>query len=162
DAAPCQDATLEDISDRKLRQFIEKAREERAYPLAPDTPPEKALAHLNLLAKGAPTQGAVLLFAEVPERFFQSSEVQCLHFHSTEIVKPIPTQQVYRGTIFEMVDKAVDFVMSRLARTVKPSRTTPASAVTYEVPYQAVREAIVNAVAHRNYASKSGVQVMVF
>jgi predicted HTH transcriptional regulator len=37
-----------------------------------------------------------------------------------------------------------------------------ASDVTYEIPDGAVREAIVNAVAHRNYASKAAVQVMVF
>jgi ATP-dependent DNA helicase RecG len=77
-------------------------------------------------------------------------------------VKPIPSQQVYTGTLFELVDKAVDFVMSRVARVVEPSDTSAQSDVRYEVPFRAVREAVVNAVAHRNYASKSGIQVMVF
>lgn len=162
DAAACQNATLADISARKIKWFIEKARAERHYALSPDTSPEQALAHLNLLAKNSPTRGAVLLFSDAPERFIHSAEVTCLHFHGTEIVKPIPSQQVYRGPLFEVVDKAVDFVMDRLARRVVPSATSVASNVTYEVPHAVIREAVVNAVAHRNYASKAAVQVMVF
>ncbi len=162
DAAPCEGATLKDISTRKVKWFIERARAERGYALAPDTPRRKVLAHLNLLAKGKPTRGAVLLFDEAPERFIHSAEVTCLHFHGTEIAKPIPSQQVYHGSLFDVVDKAVDFVMDLLQRKVEPSNESAASNVEYEVPFRVVREAIVNAVAHRNYASKSGVQVMVF
>jgi predicted HTH transcriptional regulator len=132
------------------------------YALAPETPPEQALAHLNLLAKGKPSRGAVLLFSDTPERFIHSAEIACLHFHGTEIVKPIPSQQVYRGTLFEVVDKATDFVMDCVRRTVDPSDKSVSSNVIYDVPFRVVREAIVNAIAHRNYASKSGVQVMVF
>lgn len=162
DAAPCEEATLNDISARKVRWFIERARAERGYALAPDTPPEQALAHLNLLAKGKPTRGAILLFSDTPERFVHSAEVTCLHFHGEKIVKPIPSQQVYRGTVFEVVDRAADFVMDCIRREVNPAVRSVASDVQYEVPFRVVREAIVNAVAHRNYASKSGVQVMVF
>ncbi|RLC09897.1 MAG: transcriptional regulator [Deltaproteobacteria bacterium] len=162
DATPCPGVTLKDISQKKLRWFLEKAREERGYALSADTPRKKALAHLNLLAKSVPTKGAVLLFGNAPERHIHSAEITCLHFHGTEIEKPIPSQQVYHGTLFELVDQAVDFIMARIARAVEPSSASPESRVRYEVPYRAVREAIVNAVAHRNYASLSGVQVMVF
>lgn len=162
DATPCAGVTLKDISQKKLRWFLERAREERGYPLSTDTTPWKALAHLNLLAKSVPTKGAVLLFGKAPERHIHSAEITCLHFHGTEIEKPIPSQQVYHGTLFELVDQAVDFVMARIARAVEPSSASPESRIRYEVPYRVVREAIVNAVAHRNYASRSGVQVMVF
>jgi len=162
DAAPCENAVLADISSTKVKWFINKARSERSYTLAPDTPRKEVLAHLNLLAKGLPTRGAVLLFSDAPERFIHSADITCLHFHSTEMLKPIPSQQVYHGPLFEVVDKAVDFVMERVRRTVEPNVESAASVVTYEVPFRVVREAIVNAIAHRNYASKSGVQVMVF
>lgn len=130
--------------------------------LSANTSLKKALAHLNLLAKSVPTKGAVLLFGNAPKRYIYSAEITCLHFHGTEVEKPIPSQQVYYGTLFELVDQAVDFVMARIARAVEPSSASPESKVRYEVPYRVVREAIVNAVAHRSYASRSGVQVMVF
>jgi len=162
DAAACENATLDDISGANVRRFIERARAERKYALPVETPPERALAHLNLLVGSVPSRGAILLFSDRPERFMPSAEVTCLHFHGTEVAKPIPSQQVYRGTAFDVVDKAVDFVMDRLARRVDPSATSVASDVTYEVPHTVIREAVVNAVAHRNYASKAAVQVMVF
>jgi predicted HTH transcriptional regulator len=162
DAAACENATLDDISGANVRRFIERARDERKYALPVETPPERALEHLNLLVGTVPARGAVLLFSDRPERFMPSAEVTCLHFHGTEVAKPIPSQQVYRGTAFDVVDKAVDFVMDRLARRVEPSATSVASDVTYEIPHAVIREAVVNAVAHRNYASKAAVQVMVF
>ncbi len=162
DAAACENATIKDISADKLKWFINKARAERNYALAPDTSRKEALAHLNLLVKGRPARGAVLLFSETPEKFIHSADIICLHFYGTEIVKPIPSQHVYHGALFELVDKSVDFVMERMQRSIVPSETTAASHIQYEVPFRVVREAIVNAVAHRNYASKSGVQVMVF
>lgn len=162
DAAPCEGATINDISPAHVRRFIERAKAERKYALPVDTSPAETLAHLNLLAGSVPSHGAVLLFCDQPERFMPSVEITCLHFHGTEVAKPIPNQQVYRGTLFDMTDKAVDFVMGCLARRVEPSPSSVASDVTYEIPHGAVRESIVNAVAHRNYASKAAVQVMVF
>jgi predicted HTH transcriptional regulator len=120
------------------------------------------LLHLNLLTEEQPSKAAVLLFGKQPHRYIPSADINCLHFHGTEVVKPIPSQQVYDGTVFEMIDAAVDFIMSKLTRTVVPSTEKVASNVKYEIPYEVVREAIVNALAHRSYTSKAGVQVMLF
>ncbi len=162
DAAPCEGAAIKDISPAQVRRFIERAKVERKYTLPVDTPPAETLAHLNLLVGSVPARGAILLFCDRPERFMSSAEIACLHFHGTEVAKPIPNQQVYRGTVFDITDKAVDFVMGCLARRVEPGSSSVASNVTYEIPHGVIREAIVNAVAHRNYASKAAVQVMVF
>jgi len=162
DAAACEGASMNDISAAHIRRFIERARNERKYALPVDTSPAETLAHLNLLTGAVPSRGAILLFCDQPERFMPSAEVTCLHFHGTEVAKPIPSQQVYRGAVFDIADKAVDFVMGCLARRVEPGSSSVASDVTYEIPHGAVREAVVNAVAHRNYTSKAAVQVMVF
>src|SRR5207249_3603673 len=74
----------------------------------------------------------------------------------------IPSYQVYKGTAFELVDQALDFVMSKIARRVGTCALGPAVPVDYELPREAVAEAIVNAVAHRDYASNASVQVMLF
>ena len=162
DAAECEQATLEDLSKDKVRQFLRTARQERLFALTEDTPLEKTLAHLNLLDHGRPSHAAVLLFGHEPQRFLLTSEIKCLHFHGTEIGKPIPSYQVYKGTVFDLVDQAVDFVLSKVARSVGTRERSAQAPVIYEFPKQAVREAIVNAVAHRDYASKASVQVMLF
>jgi len=59
-------------------------------------------------------------------------------------------------------DQSVDFVMGKLARAVGTRAKGPEVPVEYELPRDAVAEAIVNAVAHRDYASNASVQVMLF
>lgn len=162
DASACPGATLADLSAEKVRWFLRTARHERGYALAEFTPLRQALTHLNLLDHGHPSHAAVLLFGKHPQRFLTTSEVKCLHFHGTEVRKPVPSHQIYKGTVFELVDQAVDFVLSKVARSVGTRSSGAQAPVAYELPRDAVAEAIVNAVAHRDYASRASVQVMLF
>lgn len=134
DAAACQGASLDDISPDKLSDFLVRAQRVRDFTLDPDTPVDAALAHLNLLDEGRPTNAAVLLFGYRPQRFLLTSEVKCLHFHGTEVRKPIPSYQIYKGTVFELVDQATDFVMSKITRAVGTRAEGPTAPVTYELP----------------------------
>jgi ATP-dependent DNA helicase RecG len=162
DASACQDATIDDISPEWISWFLQKAREERNYPLRVTTSPSDTLTHLNLLDNSQPSCGAILLFGKTPQRFFPVATVKCLYFYGIKIEKPISSYQIYSGTLFEQVDQAVDFVMSKLDRVVTPREDQPASDVRSEIPYKAIREAIINAVAHRDYSSNASVQVTVF
>ena len=162
DAAPCTDATLDDLDPERMTAFIGTARRARQFPLADDAPPETLLEHLNLLNRGRLTNAAVLLFGKRPQRFLISSMVKCAHFHGTRVGKPIPSHQVYEGTAFELVDHAVDFVLSKIALSVGTRAESVQAPVAYEIPKEVVTEAIVNAVAHRDYTSAASVQVMLF
>lgn len=162
DASACPKASLGDLSPEKVKTFLTLAQRRRGYVLDPETPIEDALAHLNLLERGAPTYAAVLLFAREPQRFLPTSHVKCLHFHGTEVRKPIPSYQLYKGTLFELVDQTVDFVLSKISRSVGTREKSAQAPVRYELPDAAVTEAIVNAIAHRDYASNASVQVMLF
>jgi predicted HTH transcriptional regulator len=53
-------------------------------------------------------------------------------------------------------------VLSKIERSVGTRSQGPQAPVVYECPSEAVAEAIVNAVAHRDYASNASVQVMLF
>ena len=105
---------------------------------------------------------AVLLFGKSPQRFLISSEVRCAHFHGTEVAKPIPSYQVYKGDAVELVDQALDFVLSKINRSVGTRAEGVRAPRTYEIPAEVVTEAIVNAVAHRDYTDNGSVQVMLF
>ena len=162
DASLCPGAELDDLDERKLVSFLRAARNVRQLPLSADASPDDLLEHLSLKRGGGLTNAAVLLFGKDPQRFFISSEVRCAYFHGTEVSKPIPSHQVYGGTVFEMVDQAVDFVLARIARTVGTRAESAQVPADYEIPPEVVREAIVNAVAHRDYTENGGVQVMLF
>ena len=162
DATPCADAAFDDLDRDRMAWFIGTARGARQFPLAEDAPAEALLEHLNLLNRGRLTNAAVLLFGKKPQRFLISSEVKCAHFHGTRVAKPIPSHHVYKGTVFELVDHAVDFALGKIALSVGTRAESVQAPVAYEIPKEVVTEAIVNAVAHRDYTSAGSVQVMLF
>ena len=162
DAATCMAATVDDLAVDRMRRFILMARTARQFPLSEGVDPQELLMHLDLLKDGRPTNAAMLLFGKSPQRFLISSEIRCAHFHGTEVAKPIPSLQSYKGTVFDLVDQAVNFVLSNIAMSVGTREESIQVPVAYEIPKQVVTEAIVNAVAHRDYTSGGSVQVMLF
>ncbi len=162
DAAACPNAGFDDLDPEHMTRFVGIARRARQFPLAEDAPGEALLDHLNLLNKERPTNAAILLFGKAPQRFLISSGIKCAHFHGTQVAKPIPSHQVYTGTVFELVDHAVDFVLSKIALSVGTRAESTHAPVAYEIPKEVIAEAIVNAVAHRDYTSGGSVQVMLF
>ena len=162
DERPCQSATLDDISTKRIDWFLSRARSERGFALATDATPEQTLTHLNQLADGTPTNAAMLLFGDQPQKFLPVAEIKCAHHHGTTVQKPIPDYKVFQGDLFDQVDAAVDFVMSKLARSIGTRAESAEAPVEYEIPREVVAEGIVNAIAHRDYTSPGAVQVAVF
>ena len=162
DAAPCSKASLDDLDTDRMRWFIRIARSARSFPLPEGALIEELLVHLNLLNDGEPTNAAMLLFGKAPQQFLISSGIKCAHYHGTEVAKPIPSHQIYNGTAFQLVDQAVDFVLSKIALSVGTRAKSVQAPVNYEIPKEVVTEAIVNAVAHREYTDNASVQVMLF
>ena len=163
DAAAHPTATYDDIDPERVRTFVNKAREKRKFSLTFADGIEQIFSGIHVLTDdGRLTNSALLLFAKDPQRFFRTSEVRCAQFYGTKVEKPIRNYQVFTGTLFEMIDKAVGFVMSRIDARVGTRNQSPDAPVEYELPESAVAEAIANAVAHRDYTSNGSVQVMLF
>ena len=156
-------ASIDDIDEEKTKKFIRRARYIRNFPLTEETSPAELLTHLNLLKDGNKlTNAAILLFGKQPQQFFITSEIKCAQFYGYEIQKPMHSYQVYRGDVFELIDQAVAFVMSRINARVGARDKGIVVDVDYELPIGAVTESIVNAVAHRDYTSNASIQVMLF
>jgi len=61
-----------------------------------------------------------------------------------------------------MVDQAEDFILSKLNYQVETRSEKTSIPGKYEIPRVVISEAIVNAVAHRDYTNNGSVQVMLF
>ena len=162
DESICEDASLTDISEQGVVSFVRLARKARQFPLGEETPIEEILTHLQLIRNEGITKAAVQLFGKDPQRFGIRSEVRCAHFHGTEIEKPIPSLQVFGGTLFNQVDSAEDFVLSKINMSIGTRVQSIRAQRTYEIPVEVIREAIVNAVVHQDFTSTGNVQVMLF
>lgn len=162
DATPL-DASLDEIDPKKVEWWLGKAKAKHGVKLSMDGGVEPILRHLKLLTDdGRLTAAAILLFGRDPQKFFRQSEVKCAQFYGNDPVKPMPAYHVYEGTVFEMIDQAVDFVMSRIDVRIGTRALSTDVPVDNELPLDAVREAIVNAVTHREYNNNGSVQVMLF
>jgi ATP-dependent DNA helicase RecG len=161
-AAACHGAKLTDINKSSLQSFLKLAQQERQLAINPNATVKDAMTGLNLLDDGKPTHAAILLFGSDPQRFLSAAEVACMHFHGTTVVKPIPSYKRFKGTLFEQVDSSIDFIMSKLVRAVGTRSQGSTVPVEYEIPRPVVAEAIVNAIAHRDYASAAATQIYLF
>ena len=162
DNSACEGATLRDIDNAQVADFVETAAAKGRLTLRGSRSPKAVLQNFNLLRDGKPTNAAILLFGKNPHRFFNNAQVHCFHFLGTEKRKPIASQQPYEGRLLEVIDQAVEFVLGKLDRSVGTRRKSTQAPVEFEIPRSVITEAIVNAVTHRNYRHNGFVQVIVF
>lgn len=162
DASFHTSASLADIDPEKLQSFVRLAQSKRGFSLAETEAPEKILTHLHLCDGTRITHAALLLFGKEPQRFFINSEVRCAWFSGNRVEKPIPSYKVFKGTLFELIDQALAFVLHKLDYRVETRAQSVAIPGAYEIPQEVIAEAIVNAVAHRDYTSNGSVQLMLF
>ncbi len=162
DASLHPSATISDINTDKVIEFVRVARSKRGFPLQESAPIQEILTHLNLINEDRLTFAAILLFGKEPQRFFINSEIRCAYFHGSIVEKPIPSYKVFKGDVFELVDQAVNFVLSKLDYSIGTRSEDISIPGKYEIPKEIVSEIIVNAVAHRDYTSNASVQVMLF
>jgi hypothetical protein len=162
DTSACHRAGLKDISRKRIDWFLEAARRERGFPLKSNTTTQALLTHLNLLDDGKPTNAAILLFGANPQRFHRTAETKCIHCHGTEYRRPFASMQVYGGDLFEQADQTQDFILGKINRAIGTRAASITAPATYELPPDAVAEAVINAIAHRDYHSNASVEVRLF
>lgn len=156
------DLTLSAIDASLVKDFVRQARSKRRFPLKETASIVDVLTHLRLLKENKIVNSALLVFTKNPQDYFPAAVIKCAHFHDIIPQKPIPDFKVFAGTVFQMADDAVDFILSKLSLSSGTRDTNNIVETTYEIPRAVIAEAIINAVAHRDYYSKASVQVSVF
>lgn len=155
-------AELKDLDNLLIREFIELAHEKRNFPEKTTASKSDVLKRLNLIRDNRIVNSALLVFAKNPQRYFPSATVKCAHFHGISVQKPIPDYKEFSGTIFEMADSALDFVLSKISLSTGTRDKSNLVETDYEIPRSAIAEAVINALAHRDYYSNGSVQVSIF
>ena len=95
--------------------------------------------------------GAALLFAQNPQRFIVQAQVKCGRFLGTTSVQFLD-ERTLEGNVLSQLDEAMAFV-TRNTRQAIIITGRPEREIVPEYPSEAVREAIINAICHRDYAA---------
>lgn len=152
-------AKLEDIDTSKLRSFLKKR--------SPSVGFEESKAKEHLLNLGAAQQNGefslknvgVLFFAKDPSEFLSQNEVKLVRFKGTQPVDIIDSRFAH-VTIPENLKEAEDFIKKNTRTAFKIEKTQRVEIPEY--PAQVIREALVNALAHRDYFSRDATQINIF
>ena len=158
DSAVCAKATLDDLASDRIRWFVTGARRRRGPDIPKDATPQDLLERLHLLSQGRLTNAAVILFGRDPHRLLALPPIKCLHFQGPTGATLLNQQSVCKGTIFGWIFEASFFALKGLSRA-DPSRWDLPS---YDIPKEAVHEAVLNALVHQDYSSAIGMQVAIY
>jgi ATP-dependent DNA helicase RecG len=153
-------ATLEDLDRGKLEDYLAQLRRVRPqaaylHQLFADVLQQLRIAReVNGVLR--PTLAGLLMFGKYPQEFEPQLVITFLQFYGTTEIEKTPRgerfldNRKFEGTISEMVESAVNYVLASIRKSSLIEglwrRDVP------EYPEEAVREAVVNAVAHRDYS----------
>lgn len=156
DERPVERATLQLLDSTKVREYIQKMSIDR--PGFSKLTQEQTYEMLNITRNGIPTLAAVMNFGIYPQGFFPQLSITAIVVPGTEIgdldsdsARFIDNKRI-DGTIPEMVEQALGFCRRNMkTRTIIDKKTGMRIDKT-EYPVDALREAILNAVIHRDYS----------
>ena len=161
DEFPIERAKIEELSESALNRFRkEAARSGRVDEGVLKDKTEHLLHDLRLIDEdGHLNRAALLLFHPDPERFVFGAYIKIGFFRDDK--GNLEFQDEIHGALMEQVDKAMDLIKSkyliyRISYEGISRRETP------QFPVEAIRESLMNAVAHKDYASAVPVQISVF
>jgi len=155
-------ANFEDIDDKKITSFINVAFQKRNLNVPATDKVAETLSHLDLSSNHQIANVALIAFGKNPQHFFRSATIRCASFHREVVEYPIPEAIQIGGTVFEIIENSIDFIMSKLKIFSRKLEMGHELNTTYEIPRIVIAEAITNAVAHRDYYSNASIQVSIF
>lgn len=141
---------------KRLEQYLDVVKKERKN-LAKHVEDDEILELMGVTKDGLPTLAGVLTFSIYPQAYFPQLCITAVVVPGTEIgnlgedgERFIDNERI-TGTVPEMLDAAVDFVR-RNSRTKTIIGEDGKRYDKPEYPVKAVREAILNALVHRDYS----------
>lgn len=161
DSRPIRNAELSDLNKEKLEEYIEKIKKNKPNFAKNDFNKCLKLCHIidNNEDKIFPTLAGMLLFGEYPQLFYPQIFVACTNIPGLQMgdtnslgERFIDNKRV-EGTIEEMLLGTMNF----LERNMKSSVVINDKGIRIdraEYPLKALREAVVNALVHRDYSAQ--------
>ncbi len=143
----------EDLTDASWKRFAQRAK------IPEVMAPREALANLHLLKNGGMTHAGAWLLAGDITRHTLRAGVTCALFQGTTKTRILDCKDFTRD-LFSIYEDCIACIQSKLNTELILHALGRHERL--ELPEDALREALVNAIAHRDYRSTANVQVYIF
>lgn len=159
DAIIVDNKTIDDLDLEAVRRYIQKASLEGRRNFASDEDPWRVLLKLELVKSETEiTRAALLLFGKNPQSPLSQAVV---HAGRLRGQVHMMDSRVIDGTLLEQVEETIAFIKKnisvRFEITGEPERVE-----IWDYPLIALREAVINAICHRDYGDITDIQIKIF
>lgn len=151
-------AGLDHLDANLINLFIQNVRKVGRRPVPEQVTGHEYLRKFGLIQDSTPTRAALLLFGKDPEHFFSSAFLKIGRFRTP--IHIVDDREAH-GPLLTQLDLAMGWFRDRLTTEFgfigKVQRE-----VYWEYPLNAIREAIINVLCHRDYASAAHSQIRLY
>ena len=153
DMGVCSWFKWEDVSEEAVRDFKLQAG------IRSDAPSQELITNLGLLTdKGEITNAVPMLFSDACGKRFINAIIHCVRFKGTENVHIIDSK-TFEGPLLSQYNNATAWIKQYLSVEYVMHGFDPRQEI-WELPLDAIKEALTNALCHRDYFD-SGAKIMV-
>ncbi|MDR2466200.1 MAG: putative DNA binding domain-containing protein [Prevotellaceae bacterium] len=159
DSVPVPTVRAEDLKSDTFTFFKEKGiKSGRIDADCRNDTPLQVLENLKFVNGDKLSRAAVMLFHPDPEKFVSGAYIKIGFFRTDS---DLLFQDEIHGNLFEQVEKTMDLLLTKYTRALI-SYEGLTRVETYEYPKDALREALLNAVAHKDYSGPYPIQISVY
>jgi ATP-dependent DNA helicase RecG len=118
-----------------------------------------------MIAKGSdellrPTNAGLLMFNEHPEIFFSGATIEMV-IHKNEVGKDY-SEKIFTGSIIQQIRDVLQYFKSNIVEELVIKSARQAESIRFfNYPFQAIEEALVNAVYHKSYERENPVEIQI-
>ena len=150
---PNTDLKLTDLDETEIRKTVRLGVECGRLPETTGSDISTILEKLEVLENGVLKNAAAVLFAKKKLAHYPQNLLRLARFKGTDKTVFIDNQRVH-GNLFQLLDAAMSFIFKHLS--LSGTTDTLEREEHLEIPYKAIREAVINALCHRSYRDAGG------
>jgi ATP-dependent DNA helicase RecG len=156
-------AELSDLSPMLVKAFLNDVKSDLAREA--DTIPFVDLCRQMQIVSGSreitkPKNVGLLCFSNNPEKFFPCARIEIVHF--MDDIGDRFVEQIFSGSLFEQLKSALLYFKNQVIREMVIKAPGQAEAIRFfNYPYEAIEEALVNAVYHKSYHVREPIEIRI-
>lgn len=159
DGVPVPKVTIADLKQDSIDFFRKRAiKSLRMNEEVLSDSTEHLLDNLQLIENGFLKRAAILLFHPNPEKFITAAYIKIGFFETDDDLK---YHDEVHGNLFEQIETTIDLLFTKYIKA-EISYEGIHRIETYEYPKEAFREALLNAVSHKDYSGGTPIQISVY
>ncbi|MDV0447005.1 hypothetical protein MsAg5_08730 [Methanosarcinaceae archaeon Ag5] len=159
DGVPVPYVSVSDLKSETFDFFRTRAlKSHRIEETALNDSNEQLIENLQLKENDYLKRAAILLFHPNPEKFVTGAYIKIGRFKTDDDLR---FQDEIHGNLFEQIEKTMDLLTTKYMK-FEISYEGLARIETPEYPVEAIREALLNAVSHKDYSGGVPIQIKVY